>query len=144
MGQSGPSPRDDSGVARALSGRIAYPPTPEESGPLLETLLFNEIRAFLSYSKQPYGVYFWRNYDGIEVDFLRETSEGFVAAEFKASTRWERRFNRGLQRMRSELGKRFAKGYGVYLGDRSARWDNVDVLPARDFLHRLWDGEVLK
>jgi hypothetical protein len=67
-----------------------------------------------------------------------------VAAEFKASTRWERRFNRGLQRLRSELGKRFTKGYGVYVGDRSLRFDDVDVLPAGDFLVRLWGGEILK
>ena len=33
----------DSGVARALSGRLAYAPTPEECGPLLETLVGNEI-----------------------------------------------------------------------------------------------------
>ena len=27
----------DSGVARALSGRLPYPPMPEEAGPLLES-----------------------------------------------------------------------------------------------------------
>jgi len=43
----------------------------------------------------------WRNYDGIEVDLLCETTEGFVAAEFKASERWDKRFSRGLQRMRT-------------------------------------------
>jgi len=133
----------DSGVARALSGRIAYPPTQEESGPLLETLLLGEIRAFLSYTKRHYGIHFWRNYDGVEVDFLCETAQGFVAAEFKASTRWEKRFNRSLHRMQSELGKRLIACYGVYLGDREAHWDNVHVLPARDFLKRLWDDAVL-
>ena len=134
----------DSGVTRALSGRIAYPPTQEESGPLLETLLFNEIRSFLSYSKRHYRVHFWRNYDGVEVDFLCETSKGFVAAEFKASARWEKRFSRGLHRMRSELGNRLIKRFGVYLGDRTALWDDVHVLPVRDFLQRLWDGGVLE
>jgi predicted AAA+ superfamily ATPase len=73
----------DPGVVRALSGRIAYPVLHEERGPLLETLLLNEIRSFLSYAKRPYRIYFWRNYDGIEVDFLCETTDGFVSAEFK-------------------------------------------------------------
>ena len=134
----------DSGVARALSGRIAYPASPEEQGHLLETMLLNEIRSFLSYSKRPYKIHFWRNYDGIEVDFLCETTEGFVAAEFKASDRWDKRFGRGLQRMRAELGTRLVKCYGVYLGDRSALWDDVHILPVRDFLKELWDGTILK
>ena len=33
----------DCGVARALSGRLPYPPTPEEEGALLETLLYGEM-----------------------------------------------------------------------------------------------------
>ncbi len=134
----------DSGVARALSGRIAYPASPEEKGHLLETLLLNEIRAFLSYTKRPYKIHFWRNYDGIEVDFLCETTEGFVAAEFKASDRWDKRFSRGLQRMRAELGTSLVRCYGVYLGDRPALWDDVHILPVRDFLKELWDGTILK
>ncbi len=134
----------DPGVARALSGRIAYPPTQEEMGPLLETLLLGEIRTFLSYSKRHYRIHFWRNYDGTEVDFLCETSKGFVAAEFKASKKWDKRFNHGLRRMQSELGERLIDCYGVYLGDRAARWDNVHVLPAGEFLLRLWNGDVLE
>ncbi len=134
----------DPGVARALSGRIAYPPAQEEQGHLLETLLLNEIRAYLSYAKRPYKIHFWRNYDGIEVDFLCETTEGIVSAEFKASDRWDKRYSRGLQRMQTELGTRLAKCYGVYLGDRSALWDDVHILPVRDFLRQLWDGNILK
>jgi len=134
----------DPGVVRALSSRVAYPVAHEERGPLLETLLLNEIRCYLSYAKRPYKIHFWRNYDGIEVDFICETSAGFVSAEFKASTRWDKRFNSGLQRMRSEFGERLIKRYGVYLGDRAAVWDDVHIMPVRDFLKRLWDGDVLR
>jgi len=134
----------DPGVVRALSGRIAYPVAHEERGSLFETLLFNEIRCFLSYAKRPYKIHFWRNYDGIEVDFFCETSEGFVSAEFKASDRWDKRFNRGLHRMQAELGQQLVGSYGVYLGDRAALWDDVHILPVRDFLRRLWDGDILK
>ncbi len=133
----------DPGVARALSGRIAYPVTHEERGPLLETLVLGEIRSFLSYAKRPYKIHFWRNYDGIEVDFLCETTKGFIAAEIKASERWDKRFGRGLRRIQSELGERLIGCYGVYLGERAARLDDVQILPVKDFLKRLWDGEVL-
>ena len=100
--------------------------------------------AALAYSRRHYRIHFWRNYDGVEVDFLCETSKGYVAAEFKASARWEKPYSRGLHRMQAELGERLINRYGVYLGDRAALWDDVHVLPVRDFLQRLWDGGVLE
>jgi hypothetical protein len=131
-------------VARALCGRVAYPVTHEESGPLFETFLLNEIRCYLAYAKRPYKIHFWRNYNGIEVAFLCETTAGFVAAEFKSANRWDKRFNRGLQRMRSELGLQTVSCYGVYLGDRAALWDEVQILPVGDFLEKLWNGDILQ
>ena len=134
----------DCGVARALSGRLPYPPSQEETGPLLETFILNEIRAFLSYSGRHYRPCYWRSYDNAEVDVLCETAAGFAAIEIKAARRWDRRFNRGLQRVRAYLGERAPTCYGVYLGPRPARWDDVQVLPALDFLKRLWNGDVLR
>jgi len=134
----------DSGVARALSGRLPYPPTSEESGPLAETFVLNELRAWLGYSRADYRLYFWRSYDGAEVDVLCETVEGFVAIEIKASPRWEKRFNRGLHRLTDDLGKGRTTCYGVYLGERAALWDDVHVLPLVDFLKRLWADEIIR
>ena len=134
----------DAGVVRALTGRLPYPPAPEERGPLVETFILNEIRAFLSYSGRHYRPHYWRSYDGSEVDVLCETAAGFVAIEIKAATRWDRRFNRGLHRVREHLAPHAATCYGVYLGRRAALWDDVQVLPALDFLKRLWDGALLR
>ena len=133
----------DCGVVRSLSGRLPYPPTPEELGPLVETFVVNELRAFLSYSGRHYRLHYWRSYDGAEVDVLCETAAGFVAIEIKSSARWDKRFNRGLRRVREHLPPG-AVCYGVYLGRRAALWDDVQVLPMLDFLKRLWDGEVLR
>ena len=134
----------DGGVVRALSGRLPYPPTPEERGPLLETTILNEIRAFLSYSGRHYVPHYWRSYDGAEVDVLCETATGFVAIEVKASARWDTRFNRGFRRIREHLPAQATTCYGVYLGERAASWGDVRVLPVLDFLKRLWNGEVLR
>ncbi len=133
----------DGGVARALSGRLPYPPTQEERGALMETFVLNELRAFLSYSGRHYRPHYWRSYDGAEVDVLCETAAGFVAVEVKAAARWDRRFNRGLHRVRQHLDPQKTTCYGVYLGQRAALWDNVRVLPVLDFLKRLWNGEIL-
>lgn len=134
----------DSGVARALSGRLPYPPTSEELGPLLETFLLNEIRAYLAYSSLGYRLHFWRSYGGAEVDVLCETAAGFVAVEIKASPNWQNGFSRGLLRVSEALGKRKTACYGVHLGERAALWGDVTVLPALDFIKRLWDGDILR
>ena len=133
----------DCGVARALSGRIAYPPSPEERGALLETLLLGEVRAYLGYRELRYPLHYWRTHDGAEVDLLCETAAGFVAVEIKASARWERRYHRGLNRLRGELGAGRVTCYGVYEGARAAAWGGVQVLPVMEFLQRLWAGGVL-
>lgn len=134
----------DCGVARALSGRIAYPPSREERGSLLETLLIGEVRAYLAYQKLRYPLHYWRTHDGVEVDLMCETRDGFVAVEMKASKRWDRRYNRGLTRIRDELGANRVTCYGVYEGERPASWGGVQVLPALEFLQLLWNGEVLR
>lgn len=134
----------DCGVARALTGRLPYPPAPEELGPLLETFIMNELRACLSYTGKHYPLYFWRNYDGTEVDVLCETATGFAAIEIKASSRWEKRFNRGLHRVREALGKSKTTCYGIYMGDRPALWDDIHIMPAIDFLKEFWGGEILQ
>ena len=133
----------DCGVARALSGRLPYPPAPEEEGALLETLLFAEMRAYVAYAKLRYPLYYWRTHDGVEVDVLCETRRGFVAVEIKASVRWERRYHRGLERMRTELGAHRVRCYGVYRGAQPARWSDIEILPVMDFLRRLWGGDIL-
>ncbi|MEX1117788.1 MAG: DUF4143 domain-containing protein [Terrimicrobiaceae bacterium] len=133
----------DSGVARALSGRIPYPPSPEEKGPLMETWILNEFRAYLSYRKLRYPLYYWRTHDGSEVDLFLETRDGFVAVEIKSSTRWDQRFNRSLKSLQGFMGDRHLRCFGVFLGDRSAHWGDIEVMPARQFLDRLWSDQLL-
>ena len=132
----------DAGVARALSGRLPYPPTSEELGSLAETFLLHELRAYLAYTGLDYRLHFWRTHDGAEVDVLCEAANGFVAIEIKSSVFWEKRFNRGLRRLREHLPSTHC--YGVYFGERAALWDDVRVYPAMDFLKRLWDGDVIR
>ncbi|MCY4376419.1 MAG: hypothetical protein OXC31_21900 [Spirochaetaceae bacterium] len=62
----------------------------------------------------------------------------------KASKRWDRRYNRGLTRIRDELGANRVTCYGVYDGERPASWGAVQVLPALEFLQLLWNGQVVR
>jgi uncharacterized protein len=133
----------DTGVARTLSGRLPYPPTNEELGPLFENLIFNEIKAYLSYNKLRYKPFFWRTYDGTEVDFLCETTEGFVAVECKTALTWQKRHSRGLVRLQEELPTP-TRCFGVFRGSRRTSAGDILVLPAEEFLSMLWNGEIIR
>lgn len=134
----------DSGVARALSGRLPYPVTPEESGPLFECFLINEIRAYLHYTELNYPLHFWRSQSGVEVDILLETSTGYIAIELKSGIRWEKKFNRGMHRISEELKKDKVTCFGVFMGDRQLTMDKITIYPALDFLRRLWGNEIIQ
>jgi len=133
----------DSGVVRALSGRLPYPAAPEERGSLLETLVHNELSAYLEYSGLGYPLFFWRTPDGVEVDFLCETASGYTAIEVKAATGWRSAASRGPLRLATELGPKKVRCFGVYLGGREAFYEPCRVLPVADFLRRLWAGEIV-
>ena len=133
----------DSGVVRALSGRLPYPATPEESGPLFECFLINEIRAYLHYTELDYPLYFWRSQNGVEVDIFLETSKGYVAIEVKNGDRWEKKFNRGMHRLTEELGRNKVTCFGVFRGEKQLMIDNIMVYPGLDFLRRLWRHEII-
>ena len=135
----------DTGIVRGLSGRVPYPPTMEEHGVLLETLICNELRAFVDYSHLHYPIHYWRTYDGAEVDFVVESREGFIGIEVKSSDRWSRKFNRGLSRLARELppDTQFRQ-IGVFGGSRELQWDDVRVMPIKDFLKKLWNEEIIR
>lgn len=133
----------DAGVCRALSERMSYPPTEEESGFLLETLILHELRAYLSYSGLNYPVYYWSSPEGVEADFLIEDSKGFVALEVKSSAYWRNSYERGLARLGEELKPARLRAWGLYGGLSRQKGVFAEVLPWGDFLRLLWGGEVL-
>lgn len=130
----------DAGVARALSGRVAYPPTSEEMGSILETYLLHEIRAFLSYTERPYPLFFFRTPDGVEIDLLFESAGGMIALEIKASRTWRGEFNKGFRRIQAELDS--VRCIGVYTGDRRLQHDGVAVYPYGEFLEAMWSEKL--
>ena len=134
----------DAGVCRALSARLPYPPLEEEMGFLFETWIFNELRAYLSYSGLNYPLYYWSSPDRVEVDFFLETADGHVAVEVKSGAVWRKAFQKGLVRLRGEMGKGAVRCFGVYGGSRGAEYDGVPILPWVEFLRRLWRGEIIK
>lgn len=132
----------DAGVARALTGRLPYVPTPEELGVLFETWMLHEVRAYLSYSHLSYAPFYFRTHDGVEVDLLVETRSGYVALEFKTSRDWRAAWNVGFRRLNAELTK--VRCFGVFTGSRRQKGDGYEVWPYGQFLTALWAGEIVR
>lgn len=130
----------DSGIVRALQKRLPYPATQEELGPLLETTVLHELRAYLSYHKLDYPLYYWSTPDRVEIDIVFESTHGYVALEIKAAKTWVKGFNKGFLRIQKELGSK-VRCIGIYLGERMATWNHITVFPLPQFLEKLWQGE---
>jgi predicted AAA+ superfamily ATPase len=133
----------DSGVARQLTGQSHLSLGAEERGFLFETYLLHELRAWLHYHDRDDPLAYWKTYDGQEVDFVIETDKGLVAIEVKSADRWDPRWNRSLCALRERHPGGLRAAYGVFAGERAMQFDDVLVLPWRQFLRRLWQGELL-
>ncbi|MFN9332333.1 MAG: ATP-binding protein, partial [Planctomycetota bacterium] len=134
----------DSGVARQLAGQSHLPLGSEERGFLFETYLLHELRAWLHYHDRDDPLAYWKTYDGHEVDFVIETGKGLVGIEVKSAERWDPRWNRGLAALRERAPGGLRAAYGVFLGERALQADDVLVLPWRQLLRRLWQGELMR
>lgn len=132
----------DCGVTRALAGRVAFEPSTEEIGVLLETLVFNELRACLAYRGLNYPITYVRTYHGTEVDFLVETPSGYSAIEVKSTRTWNRKFNVGFRYIREVLHPIRVKAIGIFNGPRPSLVDGTEVYPVNVFLEELWAGRL--
>jgi predicted AAA+ superfamily ATPase len=109
----------DTGVVRALTGRLRDSPTEAERGILLETHVLHELRAWMNVSGSGGRLSYWRTTNGTEVDFVWTRASHAVAIEVKWGPRWRA----GAQRLRD---------------------GPLDVLPVPEFLVKLAAGEILR
>lgn len=129
----------DVGVAGAIAGRHIREPRGEQFGRALEHFVLMEILAHKSYRELGYPVHFWRTKNGLEVDFVLGDAE--VAIEVKGTTRVDSADLRSLRAFAADNQPRKAI---VVCNEPAPRLhDGIEVLPWRNFLARLWAGEIL-
>lgn len=125
----------DVGVASALQGRLVKPETPE-FGAAFETWLLHEIVAYRDYvSGEP--VNYWRSTSGFEVDFILGEH---TAIEVKAKSNVSPQDLKSLRALAEE--KRLKRYVCVSLEPRRRQVGGVTILPFRQFLDALWNGEL--
>ncbi len=131
----------DPGVVRALLGLLRDPVEKAERGPLLETIVLNELRAHIAYAGIGGKLSFWRTPSGSEIDFIWSRGRRHVGFEVKAARRWRPEASAALGRLADE--RILERAFGIYLGAEELVDGPVRVLPFAAFARRLAAGELI-
>lgn len=124
----------DIGVTAILQGREFRPGTPE-FGEAFESLLFHEIRCYNDYvTPEPLG--YWRSTSGFEVDFILSDH---TAIEIKAKENVSASDLKSLRALAEE--KKMKRYLCISLEPRPRTMGEITILPYREFLSGLWNGE---
>lgn len=124
----------DVGAVAVLQGREFRAGTPE-FGEGFETYLMHELKSFSDYISGEQLSY-WRSTSGFEVDFI---IGDHTALEVKAKKNLSPNDIKSL-RMLAEEGK-LKRYICVCMEPRKRKVGNIDILPYKDFLELLWNGE---
>jgi predicted AAA+ superfamily ATPase len=129
----------DVGVAGAITKRQLSEERGEQFGKALEHFILMEILAHRCYAGLDYDVNFWRTKSGFEVDFI--LGRGEVAIEVKGAARVD---GRDLRPIRAFVQEHRPKKAIVVCNEGAARsTEGITILPWRQFLRMLWQGEIL-
>lgn len=91
----------------------------QKLGPLLEGFAYTELVKALAVSNEETSVSHYRDKDQVEVDIVLERSPGeIVGIEVKASATVRPNDFRGLARLKTSTGERFACGIVLHAGER--------------------------
>lgn len=127
----------DVGVCNFLAERRNVKPKTELFGKVLEHFIFTEMKACLDYAKDRRPLKFWRSRTGAEVDFVIGDD---VAIEVKASESVAEKHLKGIKFLNEEI--KFKKNIVVSLDANPRIVQGIEILPVREFLARLWGGEI--
>ncbi len=127
----------DVGVARHLQHRSGLSPRSPEFGEAFETYMFHELASYSDYAAAVPLAY-WRSTSNFEVDFVIGDE---TAVEVKAKNPVAERDLRGLRALREE--KRLKHYVMVCLETRPRVVDGIEIVPWKEFLERLWEGDFV-
>ncbi len=117
----------DTGIYQTLRPKGPLDSYSEVSGPALEGLFLQDLRAINEYRGLEYQVYFWRSQAGTEVDFVIYGERGLKAFEVKHSKTLRQKDLAGLQAFAHDYPE--AELYLLNLGDTIEYHGEVTVMP---------------
>ncbi|MFC1462299.1 ATP-binding protein [Verrucomicrobiota bacterium] len=117
----------DAGVYRAIRPRGPLD-TPELiDGAALETLVLQNLQAYIDNHRLEYGIHFWRTTAGNEVDFILYGEAGLIAIEVKRSRSVTPRDITGLRAFKEDYPS--ARSLLLYGGSERLQMGSVQVVP---------------
>lgn len=131
----------DNGVSNAVNQLLSDTLSPVMSGKLFEQWIINEIRAYLTYTASDVKMFYWRTNNSAEIDLiLTKHKKPLHALEFKFTTK-VRGADLGAFRGFSDEHPKAKLGV-ISLAPHAYQLGNALVEPWKDFLKRLWDGDI--
>lgn len=104
-------------------------------GNLVENLVFLELyKARINQGLDP-QLYFFRDTNGNEIDFVFQTGRELVPIEVKAAKTFNKAFLKNLTYFKNLIEDRFSKGYVIYTGDVEQKIDSFEIL---NYNHAAW------
>ncbi len=131
----------DTGVARALAGRVREPLDGTERGFLLETWVLHELRAAMAFQNLGGQLHYWRTPSGSEVDFVWTRGNRAIGIEVKAASVWRGEYGKPLKALIADGA--LAGGHVVYMGSVELKDGPLRIWPILGFLRELTNGSVL-
>ncbi len=128
----------DTGLACSLVGADAKHLIDDRAlyGQMLETFAFTELRRQASWHRSPHAFFHFRDHDGAEVDIVIQRGRQVAGVEVKAGATVRSSDFKGLRKLASATGDRFAGGVVLYDGEITAGFgDRLYAVPFR----RLWE-----
>ena len=128
----------DLGVANSLLRR-RIEMGGESMGQAFEHFIFQELHAHSRYTGLGYPIAFWRTSSGIELDFILGDHQ--VAVEVKSTGNVQPRHLKGLKAFAEE----YRVGTSILVCNEpiERRIGDIQILPWKVFLSRLWDGGII-
>ncbi len=88
-------------------------------GALLETWVYSELLKATSFTEEPWNIYYYRDKDKVEVDFILENhARKIIGIEVKASHTIFNQDFRGLRKLADLTDKNWLSGIVLYNGDK--------------------------
>lgn len=100
-------------------------------GALLETWVYSELLKMINMADEPWSIYYYRDKDQVEVDFILENNVGeIIGIEVKASHTIINQDFRGLRKLASLADEKWMSGIVLYNGDKCLSFgDNLWAVP---------------
>lgn len=129
----------DVGVSNYLAKRMPFPGN-EAFGKSFEHYILMELMNYRKYRFPELDIHYWGTSSGYEVDFI--CGDMHTAIEVKSSSRIHSNHLKGLKALREEWS---VKNLIVVCMERESRTvdKNIQVLPWKVFLKRLWKENLL-